>query len=316
MTEVQINKEFEKLNSFTARARRDIIKNKELYLLVLPVVLYYLIFHYKPMYGAIIAFKEFSPAKGILGSPWVGLKNFRAFFQSFYFFRVLKNTVTISFTSIVFGFPAPIILALLINELRKKWFTRTVQTITYLPHFISLVVVCGMLRDFVTDTGVISQIVSMFTGKNVDLLTVSQYFVPIYVGSDIWQGVGWGSIIYLSALAGIDQEQYEAASIDGCGRWKQTIHITIPGIMPTVVILLILRLGSILNVGFEKIILLYNPVIYETSDVISSLVYRRGLQEFSFSFSSAVGLFNSLVNFTLVFFANWLSRKVNDTSLW
>jgi putative aldouronate transport system permease protein len=296
--------------------RKDFMKNKELYLLVIPVILYYFIFHYKPMYGAIIAFKNFVPAKGIIGSPWVGLKHFKDFFGNYYFGRLLRNTITISGTSIIFGFPAPIILALLINELKVRWFSRIVQTITYLPHFISLVVICGMIRDFSSDRGVLTSILSIFTGKHDALLNFPNYFVPLFVGTDIWQGVGWGSIIYLAALMGIDQELYEAASIDGAGRWRQTIHITLPGILPTIVIMLILRLGGILNVGFEKIILLYNPVIYEKADVISSFVYRKGLQEFNFSYSSAVGLFNSAINFFFVVSANWISRKLNETSLW
>lgn len=296
--------------------RKDFKKNKELYIIALPVIIYYLIFHYKPMYGAIIAFKQFVPAKGILGSPWVGLKHFKDFFGGFYFWRLLKNTLTISATSIIFGFPAPIILALLINELRFKFFTRVVQTITYLPHFISLVVICGMIKELVSDQGVISNIIAIFTGNHENLLNLPKYFVPLFVGSDIWQGVGYGSIIYLAALMGIDQEQYEAAAIDGANKWKQIIHITIPGILPTIIIMFILRIGGILNVGFEKIILLYNPAIYETSDVISSFVYRKGLQEFNFSFSSAVGLFNSVINFIFLVSANWLSRKFNETSLW
>lgn len=296
--------------------RKDFIKNKELYALVLPVIIYYLIFHYKPMYGAIIAFKDFSPAKGIMGSEWIGFKNFQMFFNDIYFFRIIKNTLTISITSIIFGFPAPIILALLINELRSKKFSRLVQTITYLPYFISIVVISGIIKEFVSDQGVITSVFKFFTHESNNMLSNPKLFVPIFVGSDIWQGIGWGSIIYLAALTSIDQEIYEAASIDGANRWKQVIHVTIPGILPTIVTMFILRMGGILNVGFEKIILLYNPVIYETSDVISSYVYRRGLQEFSFSFSSAVGLFNSVINFIFLISANWLSRKFNDTSLW
>lgn len=303
-------------NNFGRIIRKDFKRNKELYLIALPVVVYYLIFHYKPMYGAIIAFKEFIPMKGIMGSPWVGLTHFKDFFGSIYFWRILGNTLRISTTSIIFGFPAPIILALLMNELRVKWFSRTVQTITYLPYFISMVVICGMLKDFVSDRGVISSIVAIFTGSHENLLIIPKYFVPLFVGSDIWQGVGFGSIIYLAALMSIDQDQYEAAAIDGAGKWRQMINITIPGLIPTIVIMFILRIGGILNVGFEKIILLYNPVIYETSDVISSFVYRKGLLEFNFSYSSAVGLFNSLINFIFLFSANWISRKVNDTSLW
>lgn len=295
---------------------KDFYKNKQLYLMVLPVLLYYFIFHYKPMYGAIIAFKDYTPIKGIMGSEWVGFKHFTSFFESYYFWRILKNTVIISITNLVLGFPAPIILALLINELKNKLFTRTVQTITYLPHFISLVVVCSMIKTFTIDTGVINDVIAFFGGERVSMLNEKGYFVPLYVLSNIWQEVGWGSIIYLAALAGIDQEQYEAARVDGASKWKQTLVITIPGILPTIVVLLILRVGQMLNVGFEKIILLYNPAIYETSDVISSFVYRKGLQEFDFSFSAAVGLFNSIINFTLLVSANWISRKVNDTGLW
>jgi putative aldouronate transport system permease protein len=251
-----------------------------------------------------------------MGSEWIGFKNFQMFFNDIYFFRIIKNTLTISITSIIFGFPAPIILALLINELRSKKFSRLVQTITYLPYFISIVVISGIIKEFVSDQGVITSVFKFFTHESNNMLSNPKLFVPIFVGSDIWQGIGWGSIIYLAALTSIDQEIYEAASIDGANRWKQVIHVTIPGILPTIVTMFILRMGGILNVGFEKIILLYNPVIYETSDVISSYVYRRGLQEFSFSFSSAVGLFNSVINFIFLISANWLSRKFNDTSLW
>jgi putative aldouronate transport system permease protein len=295
---------------------RDFMLNKSLYLMILPVLLFYFIFHYKPMYGAIIAFKDFSPIKGILGSPWVGLKHFYDFFDSYYFWRIVKNTMVISISSLIFGFPAPIIFALLINELRSKIFSRTVQTITYMPHFISLVVVCGLIREFTTDTGFINYLVGLFGGDRVTMLNKPELFVPIYVTSGIWQEIGFGSIIYIASIAGIDQQLYEAATIDGAGRWRQIWNVTLPGIMHTIVILLILRIGSIMNVGFEKIILLYNPVTYETSDVISTFVYRRGLLEFSFSLSAAVGLFNSVINGFLLIGANWFGKKFNETSLW
>lgn len=292
------------------------MRHGELYLIALPVVAYYIVFHYVPMYGAQIAFKNFAPAAGIAGSPWVGLKHFADFFGSLYFARVLKNTLTISITSLVFGFPAPIILALLINELRSRRFSRTVQLITYMPHFISLVVVCGMILEFTSRTGLVSVVLSYVGVPAKTMLNDANLFVPIYVISGIWQNVGWGSIIYLAALTGIDPELYQAASIDGAGRWKQTRHVTLPGLLPTIIVLLILRTGSILSVGAEKIILLYNPSIYETSDVISSYVYRRGLLNADWSFSSAVGLFNSVVNFVLVATVNWLARRASDTSLW
>lgn len=193
---------------------------------------------------------------------------------------------------------------------------RTVQTCTYLPHFISLVVICGMIKDFVADTGVIGSWVCALTGRDSSLLNEPGFFVPIYVISDVWQGAGWGSIVYLAALMGIDQQLYEAAQIDGAGRWKQTIHVTLPGILPTIIIMLVLRMGNILNVGFEKIILLYNEAIYSTSDVISTFVYRKGLQEFNYSFSTAVGLFNSVINLFFLFGANFLSKRATGSSLW
>jgi putative aldouronate transport system permease protein len=299
-----------------APRRRGYARYRELYLMVLPVLLYYLLFHYKPMYGALIAFKEYSPVKGILGSPWAGFVHFEDFFTSFYFWRVLRNTLVISFNSLVFSFPAPILLALLINELRSRWYSRTVQSITYMPHFVSLVVFCGLIREFTMDTGVVNQTLALFGWKPVTMLSVPAMFVPVYVISDIWKEVGWGSIIYLAALAGIDPQLYEAARIDGASRLRQTWHVTLPGIAATAVIILILRVGHIMNVGFEKIILLYNPAIYETADVISSFVYRKGLLEFSWSFSAAVGLFNSAINFSFLIAANAISRRMQETSLW
>ncbi|MCK9478666.1 MAG: ABC transporter permease subunit [Firmicutes bacterium] len=295
---------------------KDIKKNYSAYLLVLPVILFYAYFSYVPMYGAVIAFKDYSPALGIVKSPFVGLEHFRNFFSSVYFLRVLKNTINISLTGLLFGFPAPIILALLISELTKKWFARTVQTITYLPHFISLVVICGMISQFTTTGGIIQNIYAAVTGNTISMLNDPKLFVPIYVVSGIWQEVGWGSIIYLAALSAVDHELYEAATIDGAGRLKQIFAITLPSIMPTIVTLFILRLGSALNVGHEKIILLYNPMTYETSDVISSFVYRAGLQSFKYDYATAVGLFNSVINFAIVLSANYMSKKINNTSLW
>ncbi|HEY8500748.1 MAG TPA: ABC transporter permease subunit [Clostridia bacterium] len=305
-----------KRNSFSDRVIKDFRLNKSLYLMLVPVLLFYILFHYKPMYGVILAFKDYSPNLGILGSRWVGLEHFIDFVTSVFFVRTVRNTVIINVTNLIFGFPVPIIFALLINEIKNKYFARTVQTISYLPHFLSTVVVCGMIIEFTRDTGAINDIIALFGGERKTMLSIPGYFVPVYVASDIWQGFGWGSIIFLASLAGIDQELYEAAKIDGCNKWKQTIHISLPGIMPTIIILLILRIGNIMNLGFEKIILLYNPSIYETSDVISSFVYRKGLQEFRFEYSTAVGLFNSLVNFILLVCANKLSKKYNEMSLW
>ena len=302
--------------SFGVRLKEDIVRNRVLYIMVLPVLIYYILFAYLPMYGITIAFQDYDPALGYTGSPWVGLQNFKDFFKSVYFFRILKNTLHISLASIIFGFPAPIILALLINEVTSKKYMKTVQTITYLPHFISLVVVCGIIKSFTGTNGIITQIVSKFTNDSTSLLMKPNAFVPVYIISEIWQGIGWGSIIYIAALAGVDTQLYEAASLDGCGRLRQVLHVSIPGILPTIVIMLILRMGSVLNVGYEKIILLYNPSTYETADVISTFTYRKGLQEFEWSYGSAVGLFNSAVNVIFLLGTNMLSRKLTESSLW
>ena len=301
---------------YFTRLYRCIRANKSLYLMILPVLLYYFLFCYKPMYGAVIAFKNFMPGRGIANSPWVGLQNFTDFFTSIYCFRVIKNTLVISLVSIIFGFPAPIILALLLNEIQNNAFKKTVQTITYMPHFISLVVVCGMILEFTSNTGFITYFLHYFGFPLTNMMNHANYFVPVYVISDIWQGIGWGSIIYLAALTGIDPSLYEAAEIDGAGRWKQLLHVTLPGIMSTVVIMLILRMGGIMSVGYEKIILLYNPATYSTADVISSFTYRKGLQDFDWSYSTAVGLFNSAINFVFLVLTNWMSKKFTDSSLW
>jgi putative aldouronate transport system permease protein len=222
----------------------------------------------------------------------------------------------INFYQLIFGFPAPIILALLMNEIKNKFFKKTIQTITYLPHFVSTVVICGMIIDFFAQNGLINDLIASFGGPRTLFLVEAGWFRSIYVGTGIWQGVGWGSIIYLAALTAIDTELYEAVTIDGAGRWKQFVHITLPGIAPTIVILLIMNIGRMMSEGFEKIILLYNPSTYETADIISSYVYRRGLVEANYGFSAAVGLFNTLVNLILIVAANYTSRKVNETSLW
>ncbi|TDG00349.1 ABC transporter permease [Paenibacillus piri] len=302
--------------TFMKRFTRDFLLNKYLYLMMVPVIAYYAVFHYAPMYGAVIAFKDYTPMKGILGSEWVGLAHFKDFFGSYYFWRILKNTVVISLYSLCFEFPAPIILAILINEVRHQVFKRVVQSITYMPYFISMIVICGMINDFTNADGIINTLLTYFGYDGHAMLQKPELFRTIYIVSEIWQKIGWESIIYIAALMSIDQEQYEAARMDGANRWKQIVHITLPGIMPTIAIMFILRMGNLLNVGFEKIILLYNPVTYETADVISSFVYRKGLLEFGWSYSSAVGLFNSVINLALLITANYVSRKVNESSLW
>lgn len=315
MTDV---KEAKKPDNFLKRLKKDIRINYSLYFLILPVLAFYLYFHYKPMYGLLISFQDFSVRKGIWGSEWTGFENYIRFFNDPYFVRNIVNTFRISIASLVFGFPAPIILALLMNELTSNRYKKTVQTITYLPHFISLVVVCGMVTDYVASDGIITKLISMFSGKEIEesLLNNASLFVPIYVISDIWREVGWGSIIYLAALSGVDQELYEAAGIDGAGRLRQVWSITIPSILPTIITLLILRLGTLVSLGYEKIILLTNPYNAETSEILSYYIYKKGIDGGEYGLATAAGLFNSIINCILVVVTNYISKRVNETSLW
>ncbi len=303
-------------NSWRAMVVRDWHRFWPVYLMILPVLAFYILWCYGPMYGILLAFKDYAPRKGIFGSPWAGIRYFVEFFKSPYAFRVIRNTILINFWNLVIGFPLPIVFALLLNEVRSTGYKRTVQTITYMPHFISTVILCGMLIDFTASDGIFGVITKLMGGKPMNLLSRPEYFRPIYVGSDIWQNLGWDSIIFLSALTSINPELYEAATIDGCGAFKRAVHVSIPGILPTMAILLILRVGSMMSLGFEKIILLYNGLTYETADVISSYVYRKGIVENNFSFSTAVGLFNSVINCILVIGANRISARLTETSLW
>ena len=297
------------------RLARDFKLNKYKYLLIIPVLVYLFLFCYKPMYGLVIAFKNYKPTRGIAGSKWVGLLWFETFFKDPYCFRLIRNTFLLSFLSILFGFPAPILLALLLNEVHNNKFKRTVQTITYMPYFISMVVMCSLIRIYCQESGLFAQIIEFFGGTRRNLLMDKSAFRTIYVASGIWQGIGWNSIIYLAALSGIDQEQYEAARIDGANRFQQVLHITIPGILPTIVILFILRMGSILNVGYEKVLLLYNTSTYEVADVLSTYIYRMGLESQKYSLSTAVGLFNTLVNVVFLLLTNWISSKTTESGL-
>lgn len=303
------------MNTKTGILRKDLRKNKWKYIMILPVIIYIAVFCYKPMYGVIIAFKNFRPAVGIMDSPWVGLKHFITFFNDYNFWRILKNTFSISALSILFGFPAPILLALLINEIRNTKFKRAVQTISYMPYFISMVIICGLIKTFCQSDGIITDLVVALGGERVNLLASKNWFYPIYIISNIWQNIGWDSIIYLAALAGIEQEQYEAARVDGAGRIRQIISVTLPGLMPTITILFILKMGNILNVGFEKILLLYSPTTYEVADVISTYVYRIGILDANFSYSTAIGLFNSVVNIIFLLLTNAISKKMNNSGL-
>ena len=283
--------------------------------MILPVLASYIVFQYGPMFGLSIVFMDYTPGKGFFESPWVGLKHFDAFFHDFYFGRVLKNTIIIAVVGLIFSFPSQILLALMINELKNKTFSRIVQSITYMPHFISIVVICSMIIMLTSRDGAITAFLSLFGFEKQTMLNRPDLFLPIYIISNIWQNVGWGSIIFLSALTGIDPGLYEAAKIDGAGRFRQLISVTLPGILPTIIIMFILEVGKMFNVGHEKILLLYNPITYETADVISTYVYRKGLLEANWSFSTAVGMFNSVVSFCLVHFTNRFSRR-SGTSLW
>jgi putative aldouronate transport system permease protein len=300
---------------FAAALARDLVRNRQVYIMVIPVLAYYLLFHYGPMYGATIAFKDFNPVKGILGSPWAGFVHFQGFFNSYYFVRIVRNTLLLNLYILVFGFPLPIILAILLNEVRLQFARRFVQTVSYLPHFISIMVVCGIIIDFTGRQGLINDVIAAFGGQRFPLLLRPELFRPIYVTSEVWQTMGWSSIIYLAALSAVDPQLYEAAEMDGAGRLRKIWSISLPGIMPTVVILLILRMGTMMSIGFEKVILLVNQSTFETGDVISSFVYRKGLLEFSYSYSAAVGIFNSIINFSLLLLANATVRRLNQASL-
>jgi putative aldouronate transport system permease protein len=296
--------------------RRNISRDRYLLLIIVIPVIYFIVFQYLPMYGLIIAFKDFRPLSGILGSPWAGFKHFEQFFHSVYLWRLLKNTILLSIYSLIWGFPIPIIFALLVNELRDRFYKKFVQTVSYLPHFISVVVVTGMLVTFLAQDGVVNMVLSKFGIDPIVFLNESGLFRSIYVSSGVWQSFGWGSIIYLAAMAGINPQLYEAAAMDGAKRWHRIRHITLPGIMPTIIILLILNVGSMLEIGFEKVILLYNPTTYVTADIIQTYVYRRGILSADFSYGAAIGLINNVINLCILVIANTISRRVSDTSLW
>ncbi|HHY83395.1 MAG TPA: sugar ABC transporter permease [Clostridiales bacterium] len=292
----------------------------------LPVFVYYVIFCYLPMYGIVIAFQDFRPGMDFFeNAKWVGFMHFRNFLSSPIALKVIKNTIMLNLWELAFGFPAPIILALLLNEIRVSWFKRTVQTISYLPHFVALVVIIGIVKDVVSTEGLINTLrlyIHQWMGndpstfKPIVFLNQPQYFRPIYVFSGIWQGVGWGSILYIANLASIDPTLYEAAEIDGAGRFRKMFNITIPGIMPTITIMLIFAIGGLLSSGFEKLILLYQPLTYEVADTIGTYMYRVGLEEAKYSLSAAVSLFSTVINFGLLVGVNKLAAKVSENSLW
>lgn len=291
-------------------------KSKSFYIMLLLPVCYYLIFCYAPMGGIVIAFQKYNVYKGITGSKWVGLANFQRLFRDPFFWRIFRNTLLLGVYQIVFAFPMPILMALLLNEIKKDRIKRTVQTISYMPHFISTVVVAGLIINFMSFDGIFNQFASLLKFERQAYMQQAGAFRSIYTISSIWQETGWNSIIYLAALAGIDTEQYEAATIDGAGRYQKIRYITLPGILPTIVIMFIFKVGAIMSASFEKVLLLYNPATYETADIISTYVYRQGLLKSDFSYGTAVGLFNSIVSLIFLTTTNWICKKLGETSLW
>lgn len=306
-----------KVRSKSKKRMTQILRSWQLYLLILPTIAYLIFFCYKPMYGVLIAFKDFKPHLGILGSEWVGFKHFSKFFNSPNFLSLLSNTLLLSIYSLVAGFPIPIILALGMNSLDSRGFKKIVQTVTYAPHFISTVVIVGMLNIFLSPTnGIINSFLHCFGQEPIFFMGEPGMFPSLYVWSGIWQGMGWGSIIYLAALSGVDSALHEAAEIDGASRVKRIWHIDIPCIIPTIIIMLIMNAGKIMSVGFEKVYLMQNALNLETSEIIATYVYKRGIINAQYSFSTAVGLFNSVINIVLLLTVNKISNKVSETSLW
>ena len=307
----------EKSRSWLQQAFYYIKRDRMLWALVLPGLIFFIIFSYVPMGGVLIAFEDYRPAKGIFGSNWVGFRYFLDFFRSPYFGRLMRNTILISVYGLLWGFPIPILFALFLNELKNGLFKKLVQTVSYLPHFISVVVLVGMVQSFLNPyDGIVNTMIKALGGTPINFLSEPSWFRTIYVASGIWQDFGYNSIIYLSAISAVDPQLYEAARIDGAKRIQIMFRITLPCILPTAIIMLILNFGGIMNVGFEKVNLLYSPATYETADVISTYVYRRGVLDAQFSFSTAVGLFNSVINLTLMFLVNKISRRVSEVSLW
>lgn len=289
--------------------------NKGVYLIFIPIIVYFIIFNYLPMFGIVMAFEDFNAVRGFLGSKWVGFANFMQFFTGPNFLRILRNTMVISFMGLAFSFPLSIIFALLLNEIFYVPFKKMVQTISYMPYFVSAVVMCGLVIDFVSNNGIITNILVAFGLPRQNLLTNPKYFWLIYTLSGVWQGLGYGSIVFIASITGVSQELHEAAAIDGANRLSRVWHVTLPAMIPTIVTMLILQIGLVLQVGSDKILLLYNPSVYETADVISTHVYRMGIERMQYSYSAAVGLFNSVVGTLMLLGSNALSRKLAGSSI-
>ncbi|MBQ9299787.1 MAG: sugar ABC transporter permease [Clostridia bacterium] len=306
-----------KQNNLKRTVRKSLNKYWDLYLLLIPVLAYFFIFKYLPMYGIQIAFRDYVPRKGFTGSNFVGLKHFTRFFSSYNCWTIILNTIYLSFLNLLFNFPLPILLALLLNEMRVKWAAKTLQMVTYAPHFLSTVVVCGMVVSFTSpSTGIVNAIIKALGGQSIYFMAKNEWFRPLYIISDVWKNMGWNSIIFLSALAAIDPALYEAASIDGASRFKQMLYVTLPSIVPTISIMLILNAGKVMNVGFEKVFLLQTDLNLDVSEVISTMVYRQGILNSKFSYASAIDLFNSVVNLILLVSVNSISKRVSEVGLW
>ena len=291
-------------------------KIRYLYLMMLIPIVYYVLFHYMPLYGVLISFKDYKVAKGVWGSPWVGFKWFEKFLTDEYFWKLVRNTLLLNIYGLLWGFPIPIVLALMLNEVTHSGFKRVIQSVSYLPHFISTVVVCGMVMNFLSLDGIINRFVTFLGFEKIQFMLLPEWFRTVFTASGIWQSCGWTSIIYLSALTAVDQEVLEAAMIDGANRFQKIRYVTLPSIAPTISIMLIMQLGRLMSLGYEKIILLYNGSTYETADVISSYVYRRGILNNDFSYSTAVGLFQSVVGVLLLVCSNTITKRLSENSLW
>lgn len=298
------------------KRQRFRVKHWQLYTMILPGLIYFVVFKYIPLSGSIIAFQDYNVFDGVWGSPFVGWKHFENLFTYPEFYNVLTNTVLISVYKLLFGFPAPIVLALLLNEVRKAVFKRTIQTVLYLPHFLSWVIAGGLIINFLSpSSGIVNEIIRFFGGEPIFFLQEPEYFRSIIVGTGIWKEVGWNTIIYLAALAGVNPELYEAADVDGAGKFRQAFSITLPAIMPTIIVLLLLNIGNILDLGFEQIYMFLNPLVYDTGEVFDTYIYRIGLLGGQFSYTTAIGMFKSVVGFVLLFGANYLSKKTTGNSI-
>ena len=304
------------LSNYWTDLRKDIVKDKWLYLFLLPSTILVLVFSYVPLYGILIAFKKFNGLTSILDSPWVGLRNFELILHDPLIPRAFMNTVKLGVLSLIFCFPAPILLALVFNELKQGKFKKFAQSVSYLPYFISTVIIVGMMKEILGIDGVVNQLLRAFGMQAVNFMSDASSFRSIYIGSEIWQGVGWGSILYLAAISSIPDEMYEAATIDGANRLQQIRHITLPSMMPVISIQFILSVGLLLSASFEKIILMYSPATYETADILATYVFRNGLQNANYSYGVAVGLVNSVLSFLMVFAANKVMRKMTGYSFW